>query len=155
NGRALLLVDGHRVNDILYDSASIGLEFPLDVDLLQRVDFVRGPGSSLYGSNAFFGVIDTRTRSGADVGGWELSGEAGSDELRRSRVTYGRALDGGGDLLLSGSVFPRDGGRLFYDEFAGTPSGGVTRDTDWERGYSLFSQLALGPFRVQGAYVSR
>ncbi|MSR62843.1 MAG: TonB-dependent receptor [Planctomycetes bacterium] len=155
NSRALLLVDGHRVNDDVYGTASIGLDFPLDIDLVQRVDLIRGPGSSLYGSNAFLGVIDVRTRRGADVGGWELAGEGGSRGTLRSRATYGRALDDGGDLLLSGTAFSSSGGRLQYDEFAGTPSGGVTEDTDDERGFSLFSQLVHGPWRLQGAYVSR
>lgn len=155
NSRALLLVDGHRVNDNLYGTASIGLDFPLDVDLIERVEVIRGPGSSLYGSNAFLGVIDVRTRSGADVDGLELSGEAGSFDLWRSRATFGRELPGGGDLLLSATLFASDGPRLSYDEFTSTPSGGVTSGTDDEQGYNLFAQLARGPFELQGAYVSR
>lgn len=155
DGRVLLLVDGHRTNEIVYDSALIGLDFPLDMDLVQRVEFVRGPGSSLYGSNAFFGVIDVRTKRGADYGGWELSGEAGTFDLYRSRVSWGRELANGDDVLLSGTVFTSDGPRLEYDEFAGTPSGGVTEGTDYEEGFSLFSQYARGPWRLQAAYVSR
>lgn len=155
NGRALLLVDGHRVNDNIFDSAVIGLDFALDLDLVERVEVIRGPGSSLYGSNAFFGVIDVRTKRGADIGGLELAGEVGSFESHRSRVTYGRGTEDGGDLLLSGTVFGSDGQRLVYEEFAGTPSGGVTDDTDYEAGYSLLAQVARGPWRLQGAYVSR
>lgn len=155
NGRALLLVDGHRVNDDVYGAASIGLDFPLDIDLVERVEVIRGPGSSLYGSNAFLGVIDVRTKRGADYDGLELSGEAGSFEAYRSRATWGRAFAGGGDLLLSGTLFTSEGPRLEYDEFASTPSGGVTRGTDDEQGYSLFSQYVQGPFVLQGAFVSR
>lgn len=155
NGRALLLVDGHRVNDDVYGSASIGLDFPLDVQLLEHVDVIRGPGSSLYGSNAFLGVIDVHTRRGADLAGWELEGTAGSLGMLRSRVSYGRDLGDGDDLLLSGTVFSSEGGRLVYDEFAAEPNGGVTRDTDDEHGFSLFSQVVHGPWRLQGAFVSR
>jgi len=57
NSRALLLVDGHRINDNVYDSALVGTEFPLDLDLVERIEVVRGPGSSLYGTSAFFAVI--------------------------------------------------------------------------------------------------
>jgi iron complex outermembrane receptor protein len=155
NGRVLLLVDGHRVNDDVYETASIGLDFPVDIDLVERVEIIRGPGSSLYGSNALLGVIDVRTQRGADFAGFELSGEAGTFDTRRARLSYGRTLGATGDFLLSGTLFESDGPTLTYDEFASTPSGGVTSGTDYERGYSLLSQLELGPFRVQGAFVSR
>ena len=46
NTRLLLLVDGHRVNDNVYDMAFVGTEFVLDVDLIERVEIVRGPSSS-------------------------------------------------------------------------------------------------------------
>src|SRR5437868_2338633 len=44
NSRVLLLVDGHRVNNSLSDGALIGTEFILDVDLIDRVEVIRGPG---------------------------------------------------------------------------------------------------------------
>jgi len=47
NNRVLLLVNGHRVNNSLSDGAFIGTEFILDVDLIDRVEIIRGPGSSL------------------------------------------------------------------------------------------------------------
>ncbi len=78
NTRVLLLIDGHRINDSIYDLATIGTEFPLDVDLIERVEFVRGPSSSLYGTNAFFGVINIITKRGRDLKGLEVSGEAGN-----------------------------------------------------------------------------
>src|ERR1043166_3954738 len=56
NSRVLLLVDGHRVNDNLTDGAFIETAFILDIDLVDRVEIIRGPGSVLYGNNAFFGV---------------------------------------------------------------------------------------------------
>ncbi len=64
-GGMLLMIDGQRLNDPVGDQAFNGGEFPLDVDLIERVEVIRGPGSSLYGNNAFFGVI-TSSR-GADV----------------------------------------------------------------------------------------
>jgi iron complex outermembrane receptor protein len=76
NTRILLLIDGHRTNDNIFDAASIGNDFPLDIDLVDRIEVVRGPGSSLYGSNAFFAVIAVSTRRGRDVQGLGVSGSA-------------------------------------------------------------------------------
>jgi outer membrane receptor for ferrienterochelin and colicins len=50
NTRFLLLLDGHRLNDNIYDTASVGTEFILDVDLIERVEIIRGPSSSIYGT---------------------------------------------------------------------------------------------------------
>ena len=44
-GRILITVDGHRMNDPLFDSAASGTEFILDVDLIDHVEIIRGPGS--------------------------------------------------------------------------------------------------------------
>ena len=75
NSRILLLVDGHRVNNNLTDGAYIDTAFILDIDLIDRVEIIRGPGSVLYGNNAFFGVINVITRQGEQLNGAEVSGE--------------------------------------------------------------------------------
>ena len=62
NSRTLLLIDGYRTNEPVYDSALVGPEALLDVDLIDRVEVTRGPGSVLYGSSAFFGVINVITK---------------------------------------------------------------------------------------------
>ena len=67
NSRVLILVDGHRLNNNLSDGGFIGQEFILDVDLIEQVEVIRGPGSILYGNNAFFGVINVVTRSGRSM----------------------------------------------------------------------------------------
>ena len=62
NTRILLLIDGHRVNNNILGQAMLGTEFLLDVDLIERVEIIRGPSSSLYGADAFFAVINVITR---------------------------------------------------------------------------------------------
>ena len=77
NNRVLLLVDGHRVNNNFTDGASIDTAFILDIDLVDRVEIIRGPSSVLYGNNAFFGVINVITRQGRQLDGLEASSEYG------------------------------------------------------------------------------
>ena len=84
NSRILLMVDGHRLNTNVIGQAMLGTEFPVDVNLIQRVEIARGPSSSLYGSNAFFAVINVITRKASDLKGWEFSFEPGA-----SRPTKG------------------------------------------------------------------
>lgn len=54
NSRLLLLVDGKRLNDNVYDSVLAGEESPVDIDLISRIEVIRGPSSSLYGTSARF-----------------------------------------------------------------------------------------------------
>ena len=56
NSRILVLIDGHRINNNVLGQAMLGNEFLVDVDMIERVEIVCGPSSSLYGANAFFAV---------------------------------------------------------------------------------------------------
>ncbi len=64
NTRVLILIDNHRMNDAVYDQGAIGTEAPIDVDVIDRVEIIKGPASSLYGTNAFFGVIMSSRSAG-------------------------------------------------------------------------------------------
>lgn len=156
NTKLLILLDGHRVNDDVYNQGYVGEDFLLDLDLVDRVEVVRGPTSSLYGSNAFLGVVSVFTRRGADLAGAEVSAEAGSYDAYRGRATYGNAFGNGVDLILSGSFYQRHGGDLYYREFD-TPetNGGRARNLDGERVPRFFGSLTFQGVTLETAYVSR
>ena len=60
--RVLVLLDGQPMNDNYIWSSYVGTDGRLDIDDIERIEVVRGPGSVLYGSSAFFGVINLVTR---------------------------------------------------------------------------------------------
>jgi len=130
--RILLLVDGHRLNDNVGDSPLFGTQFPLDVELIERVEIIRGPGSSLYGSNAVLAVVNVITKRGEGVGGLELSAKTGSFDSQKGRVTYGNRLRDNLDLLLSATTYNSDGPELYFREFDSveTNNGWVKNDDD-------------------------
>jgi outer membrane receptor for ferrienterochelin and colicins len=157
NGRVLLLVNGHRANNNLTDGAFIDTAFLLDVDLIDRVEVIRGPGSVLYGNNAFFGVINVVTKRGRQIDGVEISGEYGDFDTYKARVTLGHAFTNGIDLLLSGSFYDSDGApRLYYPEF-NTPeeNRGVARGRDDDQFGSFFGSLSYYSFTLEGGYIQR
>jgi outer membrane receptor for Fe3+-dicitrate len=73
NIRILLLIDGNRVNDTVCDQAALGSEFLVDLDLVERVEFVPGQGSAVHGANALFGIVNVITRHAAAAGGGEAA----------------------------------------------------------------------------------
>lgn len=154
NTRILLLVDGHRVNDNLYESAPIGTEFPIDVDLIDRIEVIHGPGSSLYGTNAFFGVINVITRSGSDIQGVEVSGAAGSFQTYNSRISYGNEFNSGLNVLLSANIMNSAGQDLYYKAGNGDFDG-VAVNADRDRNYQFFTKMSYRDFTLSGAYSAR
>jgi len=156
NSRILLLVDGHRLNDNLYNAALLGTEFVIDIDLIDRVEVIRGPGSSLYGNNAFFAVINVITRRGRDLKGVELSSEAGSFDTYKGRLTYGENFRNGIEALISGTIYDSNGNHLFFKEFD-TPAtnNGVTDHTDYDRFRNTLAKFSYRDFILEGAYSSR
>ncbi|MEW6068631.1 MAG: TonB-dependent receptor [Nitrospirota bacterium] len=157
NTRILLLVNGHRINDNIYDSASIGTEFILDVDLIERIEVIRGPSSSLYGSNAFFGVINVITKEGRDMKGMEMSGEAGSLDTYKGRLSYGNRFQNGLEMLISGSYYGSKGDdQLYYKEFDNPSTNyGIAEDCDNDKYYSFFGRLLFLDFTLEGGFVDR
>lgn len=106
------MVDGYRVNDPVYAQGTLGRELALDVDLIDRVEFVQGPGSSMYGSNAFLGVVNiiSKPQSTIRSGGFAL--ERCSDQTWKARVTLGHRFDNGLETVGSATAY-RSGVPLF------------------------------------------
>jgi len=157
NSRILLLVNGHRVNNDLNDGALIDTAFILDVDLIDRVEIIRGPGSVLYGNNAFFGVINVITRQGRDVNWGEASGSYGTFNASSGRVTIGRQFTNGFNFLISGSVYDSVGhNSLFYRQYD-TPSQnhGWADNRDGDGSGSFFGTANYKDFTLEGAFITR
>ena len=158
NSRVLVLVDGHRLNDGLFGGGYIGHEFILDVDLIDRVEVVRGPSSSLYGSSAFFGVINVITKRAADLKNVEVSGEVGGQESYKGRFSYaGTFTNTGVQFVLSGSYYDSAGDRHLYFQEFDTPANnhGIANNLDHEQAWNLFGSLSWKDLTLSAAYVAR
>ncbi|CAN7277005.1 TonB-dependent receptor [Pseudoduganella sp. LjRoot289] len=156
DSRFLLLVDGVRNNDSVYDQASIGSEGLLDMDLVERIEYVPGPGSAVYGSNALFGVINVITKAGSAMAGAQAAATAGSYGERGARFSYGWHSQDGTDWLLAASSQRRDGQDLYYAEYE-QPGvhDGVARGLDDDRVKRVFAKAARGGWSLSAAYADR
>ena len=157
NSRIALLIDGHRFNDNIYDAALIGTEFPIDVDLIDRVEVIRGPNSSLYVASAFLGVINIITKRGQDMRNVNLAGEAASYGTYEGRISYGNTFNNGLELLLSGSIYESHGqDELFFPEFDNPANNnGIALNADDDEFDQLFANASWGGFTLHGVFGSR
>lgn len=156
NGRILLLVNGHRMNDSVFEQALVGTESPVDISLIDRVEVIRGPSSSLYGTSAFFAVVNLITRTGHGVAGVEGEVETGSQTWRRGRVTMGGRSARGYEGLFSVSAFASDGNRsLYYPEFDTAQTPGVAIDADGDRATDLYASGRMNGLTAQVSFGTR
>src|SRR5690348_4987696 len=156
NARVLLQVDGHRLNDGVFGSALIGTEFPLDVDLIERIEIIRGPSSALYGTSAFFAVINVITKRGGDHG-LDASATLGSFDAYEGRGTYSRRFAAGPELLVSATGYQSDGqSALFYPEFDDpATNNGIAEHADADQFAKLFARMSAGNLTFQALYGTR
>jgi len=78
-GQALVLVDGLRVGSATVGSTSLE-NIPLD--LIERIEVVKGPLSSLYGTDAIGGVVQVFTRAGTRPRVFASAGAGNAGEYR-------------------------------------------------------------------------
>jgi outer membrane receptor for ferrienterochelin and colicins len=150
NTRVLILINGHRHNETIYDGAYVGADFPVPIDLVERVEIIRGPGSSLYGTNALFAVINVVTTSADVHGGVRASVQAGSLGTREAGASFGHRTKSGAEIILGGSAFTADGITDFV-----VPGYGTARDMDDEQSWKLFGSGVYKNWSLQAAFSSR
>lgn len=155
--RVLLLIDGHRVNDNIFESAMTGTEFPLDLDLIDHIEIIRGPNTSLYVASAFLGLVNVVSKRGRLVGSPELSTEAGSFGSYKGRASYGASFNNGLEMLLSGSYYTSQGPqRLYFSEFDNpADNNGIAVNADDDQSQQLFGNFFYRNFKLQALYSSR
>ncbi|HRQ58372.1 MAG TPA: TonB-dependent receptor [Azoarcus taiwanensis] len=153
NTNVLLLVDGVPVNDALYNQASIDNTALIDLALVDRVEFIPGPGSSVYGSNAILGVINVVTTTGRNQRGTTVDLGVGDHGERGVAVRHGYAGDRR-DLLLSASTWRSDGQAVSLPPVDGQAFGRA-RGTEGERWHRFTLRHAWDDFTLLATHTER
>jgi len=113
DAEVLVLLDGHRLNDF-YDGRIL---YELPIAMIERIEILRGPGSALYGTSAFAGVISvyTRHRLGSAVTAQVATSGGDRDRVAPSSlavagyggIALGRRWRGYGSVEASHQAGPR------------------------------------------------
>ncbi len=61
--RVLLVIDGIRMNNAIYRSGHLQNVITVDQNMLERIEILYGPSSTIYGSDALGGVVHLRTKA--------------------------------------------------------------------------------------------
>ncbi|QSZ42035.1 TonB-dependent receptor [Sulfurimonas aquatica] len=157
NSKILTLIDGQRVNENIYSSSMVGPVTHIDMDLIDYIEVIRGPGSAIYGSSALFAVINIVTKSAQKFQNGEASLMVGNYGTDQERVTLSHLFDSGNGLLLSATRFHSDGDNdLYFKEFDDpTTNGGHAKNIDSTDGYTLFLKSNISDFKIEALMYSR
>lgn len=98
----LLLLDGQRLN---HDLSGGWNESGLPLENVERVEFLRGPGSAIYGANAFLGVVNIITATNLN----EVTLSTGSDQQQKASLSISGQLENGLHNSLFIETYKSDG----------------------------------------------
>lgn len=137
----------------------------LPLDNVARIEIIRGPGSALYGADAYAGVINIITKSAAETQGTQLQAHGGSFNTRNAWVQHGGnwgeidvaayvrvgSTDGHKQTINADAQSARDNKAPYFTQASLAP-GTVNTGYDSVDG-SL--DLAYGQWRLRGGYKLR
>ena len=107
NPQVLMLVNGISINNLFVgDRGQVWGGMP--VEAISRVEVIRGPGSAVYGADAFAGVINIITKEASEIDGFEFGSRLGSFDTRDAWALYGGKV-GGFDVAFSAEFRDTDG----------------------------------------------
>jgi outer membrane receptor for ferrienterochelin and colicins len=167
NTRVLVVLNGHTLNNPWSGGIDLADLLIVPVEAIERVEVIRGPSSSIYGSSAFFAVVHIETRDGAGptAGGSGATMSLGASSLNRRRLavqahdSWSSGVRAGGYILALGGEGPAiafsDMTRPGLNAPAPTPTNGRTEGTDFESGLNLGVHVAYGGLTLQGRFAHR
>jgi iron complex outermembrane receptor protein len=91
SNKLLVLIDGRAVYTPLFAGVFWGVQ-RVNIDDVERIEVIRGPGATLWGANAVNGVINIITSAAEETRGGAATIKAGSSELGFGSLRYGGGL---------------------------------------------------------------
>jgi outer membrane receptor for ferrienterochelin and colicins len=107
NDKLVLMVDGIRRQHVYYGNFSLGDNFPLEK--IDKVEIILGPASTLYGANAYGGIISVTTRNFSEKQQIDATAEGGDNARGKGTLLYNsERLQAFGSYLSQDAPFRED-----------------------------------------------
>jgi outer membrane receptor protein involved in Fe transport len=153
--RVLITMDGMPLNDDWVWSSYVGFDLRTDLEDIDRIEVVRGPGSVVYGTSAFSGVVNLVTRAKDVASGREIGVSAASDGVARARARITERFGKDAGVWTSVAAGQSEGRDFFFPEYVadGPPAvAGNARGVDGARFASLTGRVWWKDFSVAWSF---
>jgi outer membrane receptor protein involved in Fe transport len=147
NNRLLVLIDGHPTNEPVFGSAGVGTDLVVDLNAVERIEFVRGPSSVMYGTGAMFGVVNVVMKRGDGTQPASATARSGGNGFRSGSAS-GTTEIGGANIAISGLWRSEAGRDLSFPEFATNGSDGIARGRDYDHSGGVVAHITRGGFEA-------
>lgn len=115
--RVLVTIDGTPMNDDWIWSSYVGFDLRTDLEDIDHIEVVRGPGSVLYGTSAFSGVVNLVTRASEVPNSNEIGVSLAADGVARARARVTRHFGPRSGLWASVAGGQSAGQDFFFPEY--------------------------------------
>jgi iron complex outermembrane receptor protein len=155
NNRILIMVDGHIFNEVVYGSAFLGNELGINMKNVEKIEIVRGPGASVYGSGALLNIVNIIMKKGSRTNGVQLSAGTGSFGKNEFLANFGKKIKDI-DISVSGITGFSEGENFYYPELdASETNNGISEGMDWEKYSGAQTKISANGFTLTGVVTTR
>jgi len=151
--KVLLMLNGHPLDHYFSIASGIFNYDDLPVGTIKRIEIVRGPGSALYGANAFLAVVNIITQNAKDLNGFHASAAGGSFGTQQYRTSWGKQFANSFEAALHFNFTDTAGFRspLYTDSSRSLLSKSQLPETR----YDFEWQLGYQDFKFEGRYIEK
>lgn len=162
NPQVLTLINGIPTTTLFHGGRHL-INGGTPVTDIARIEVIRGPGSAVYGADAFSGVINIITKTRQDINGTEFGVRAGSDNTRDAWLLHGSDI-GAIELALSAEFQKTDGydahiesdAQTNLDALTGTQASNAPSDASLSReNWDLRLDLSYQAWRLRAGQQRR
>ena len=155
NNRILIMVDGHIFNEVVYGSAFLGNELGINMKNIEKIEIVRGPGASVYGSGAMLNIVNIIMKKGSQTDGIQVSAGTGSFGKNEFSANFGKKIKDI-DISVSGISGFSDGENFYFPELdAPETNNGISEGMDWEKYSGAQAKISANGFTLSGVVTTR
>lgn len=138
NPQVLVLINGIPIKRLFQGNRG-WMWGGMPVAAIARIEVIRGPGSAVYGADAFAGVINVITKTKEDIEGSEMGGRVGHFETADVWALHGENY-GGFDVATTIEYYTTEGHQEIIDADGQTSFDGI---------FGTHASLAPGPVNLQ------
>ncbi len=150
NNKIALLINGHQINNNFYQTASLDREFPIPMNLIEKIEIVRGANSSIYGNSAFFATVNIITKELKDSNSLGIGATFAQNSTNQEYIIFNHEFKNGNNILFSANHYKSRGEDIYFKEFHDS-----AKNIDAEKINNLYLQTNISDFKLELSHTKR